>query len=198
MSLTHPADYSRGTLQRQSAYRRRRCIPQTSSTRLSATFSFDTPLSLSSSSRGISRGTTRYYRFSLFSYTNRLVATDLSLPIISKETRLLRNFLLSIFTRDKLRSALRERHAAERKIPLGGRRRGEEDRERTRDEKREANPLGAGSSSAAAATSSSSSSFSFSPLRRRATKPQEGPKVSRDNDRSLKYAPRQFADQNYY
>lgn len=132
--------------------------------------------------------------FSLFSYTNRLVATDLSLPIISKE----RNFLLSIFTRDKLRSALRERHAAERKIPLGGRRRGEEDRERTRDEKREANPLGAGSSSAAAATSSSSSSFSFSPLRRRATKPQEGPKVSRDNDRSLKYAPRQFADQNYY
>lgn len=107
-----------------------------------------------------------------------------------------RNFLLSIFTRDKLRSALRERHAAERKIPLGGRRRGEEDRERTRDEKREANPLGAGSSSAAAATSSSS--FSFSPLRRRATKPQEGPKVSRDNDRSLKYAPRQFADQNYY
>lgn len=29
-------------------------------------------------------------------------------------------------------------------------------------------------------------------------KPQEGPKVSRDNDRRLKYAPRQFADQNYY
>lgn len=37
-----------------------------------------------------------------------------------------------------------------------------------------------------------------SSLYRRRAEPQEGPKVSRDNDRSLKYAPRQFADQNYY